>query len=59
MKVRTIREFFDQKEKVKRKLNDIFIATNARAEEINSSVFGRLVEEVKEEKKKDKKKSGE
>lgn len=57
MKVRTTKEFFDQKEKVKRKLNDIFIVTNARAEEINSSVFGRLVEEVKEGKAK--KKSGE
>lgn len=55
MKVRAKKRFYDLKEKELRKPNDEFIVNKERAEELNASAFGRLVEEVKE----DKKKSGE
>jgi len=51
MKVLVIKEFMDKKENTLRKLNEEFIASKARVEEINSTSFGVLVEEVKEEKK--------
>lgn len=55
MKVKTIKRFYDQKEKTHREVNDEFVVSKERAEELKSTVFGRLVDEVKE----DKKKSGE
>lgn len=51
MKVRTIREFFDLKEKKIRIVNDEFVVNEKRLEEINSTSFGLFVEEVKEDKK--------
>lgn len=60
MKVRALKRFFDQKESIQREENDEFVVNKERAEEMNASAFGRLVEEVKEKKsKEDKKKSGE
>lgn len=52
MKVKTIvLSFRDRKEKVNRKLNEEFIVSKERFEEINSTKHGKLVEEVVEKKK--------
>lgn len=52
MKVKTIvPSFRDRKEKVNRKLNEEFIVSKERFEEINSTKYGKLVEEVVEKKK--------
>ena len=46
MKVRVIKPFRDKKADVARKKGDVFILSKQRCEEINSTQFGRLVEEV-------------
>ena len=51
MKAKTIvSSFRDKKEKVTRKLNEEFIVSKERFKEINSTKYGKLVEEVKEKK---------
>ena len=52
MKVKTIVKFRDLKEKKLRKIGEEFEVTKKRFEEINSTKYGKLVEEIKEEKKK-------
>ena len=49
MKVKTIKQFYDQKEKTHREVNDEFIVSKERADELQRSAFGQLVEEVPEE----------
>ena len=49
MKVKAIKRFYDQKEKTHRELSDEFVVSKERAEELNRSAFGQLVEEVPEE----------
>lgn len=48
MKVLVIKEFMDKKENTLRKVNEEFIASKERVEEINSTSFGVLVKEVEE-----------
>lgn len=48
MKVKVIKEFVDKKENTLRKVNEEFIASKERVEEINSTSFGVLVEEIEE-----------
>lgn len=50
MKVKTLIEFKDLKDKTTRKVNEEFIVNKDRFEEINSTKYGKLVEEIKEEK---------
>lgn len=51
MKVRVLRDFIDLKNsKKRRKVGDVFEVDKKRFEELNSTSFGVLVEEVKEEK---------
>lgn len=50
MKVKTLVEFKDLKDKKLRKVGEKFEVNKKRFEEINSTKFGKLVEEVKEEK---------
>lgn len=57
MKVKAIKRFYDQKEKTHREVNDEFVVSKERAEELNRSAFGQLVEEVPEEPKDEPKKS--
>ena len=52
MKVKTIVKFKDLKEKKLREAGEEFEVSKERYKEINSTKFGVLVEEVKEEKKK-------
>ena len=52
MKVKTIKKFRDLKEKKVREKGEIFEVNKKRFEEINSTSFGVLVEEIKEEPKK-------
>lgn len=52
MKLRTLIEFNDYKEKVRRKVGDEFIASQARYEEIIEAYKEPLVEVVEEPKKK-------
>lgn len=52
MKVKAVKKFRDLKEKKVRQEGEIFEVTKKRFEEINSTSFGVLVEEIKEEKKK-------
>lgn len=49
MKVKTIKYFYDQKEKTHREVNDEFVVSKERADELQRSAFGQLVEEVPEE----------
>lgn len=49
MKVKTIKQFYDQKEKTHREVNDEFVVSKERADELQRSAFGQLVEEVPEE----------
>lgn len=49
MKVLVIKPFVDKKEGVTRQSGDTFISTRERFDEINSTDFGVLVREVKEE----------
>lgn len=51
MKVKAKQAFRDKKEKVNRKLNEEFIVSKERFEEINSTKHGKIVEEVPENKK--------
>lgn len=50
MKVKALRTFNDVKGKTIRKKDEIFEVTKKRFEEINSTKYGILVEEVKEKK---------
>lgn len=50
MKVKAVKKFRDLKEKKVRQKGEIFEVTKKRFEEINSTSFGVLVEEVKEAK---------
>lgn len=50
MKVKTLVEFKDLKDKKLRKVGEEFIVNKDRFEEINSTKYGKLVEEIKEEK---------
>lgn len=50
MKVKTLVEFKDLKEKITRKFGEEFEVNKARFKEINSTKYGKLVEEIKEEK---------
>lgn len=50
MKVKTLVEFKDLKDKTTRKVNEEFIVNKDRFEELNSTKYGKLVEEIKEEK---------
>lgn len=50
MKVKTLVQFKDLKDKTTRKVNEEFIVNKDRFEEINSTKYGKLVEEIKEEK---------
>jgi len=52
MKARAVVSFKDKKEGVIRKAGDTFILNKERFEEINSTVNGKLVEEIKEKSKK-------
>lgn len=52
MKVKTLIRFNDLKEKTVREVGEIFEVTNKRCEEINSTSYGDLVEEVKDDKPK-------
>lgn len=52
MKVKTIVKFKDLKEKKLREVGEEFEVSKERFKEINSTKYGKLVEEVKEEKKK-------
>lgn len=52
MKVKAIKRFKDLKENKIRKVGEEFIVNKKRFEEINSTEYGKLVEEVKEDKKK-------
>lgn len=49
MKVKTIKQFYDRKEKTHREVNDEFVVSKERADELQRSAFGQLVEEVPEE----------
>ena len=49
MKVKAIKRFYDQKEKTHREVNDEFVVSKERADELQRSAFGQLVEEVPEE----------
>ena len=49
MKVKTIKRFYDKKEKTHREVNDEFVVSKERADELQRSAFGQLVEEVPEE----------
>lgn len=52
MRVKVVTEFIDLKNnKKRRKVGEIFEVTKKRYEEINSTSFGFLVEEIKEENK--------
>lgn len=52
MRVKVVTEFIDLKNnKKRRKVGEIFEVTKKRFEEINSTSFGFLVEEIKEENK--------
>lgn len=56
MKVRVVKPFRDLKEGVKRdEVGEVFEVSQSRYKEINSTKYGKLVEEVKEKPKKDKK----
>ena len=55
MRVKTLVKFRDLKEKKLREVGEEFEVTKKRFEEINSTKYGKLVEEVEEEKKKKKK----
>lgn len=50
MKVKAIRKFNDKKEGVLREVGDTFIVNKNRFQEINSTQYGKLVEEVEEDK---------
>lgn len=52
MRVKTIVKFKDLKEKKLREIGEEFEVSKERFKEINSTKYGKLVEEVKEEKKK-------
>lgn len=52
MKVKALKKFKDVKERKLRKKGEVFSVTEKRFKEINSSSFGILVEEVKEDNKK-------
>ena len=52
MRVKVVTEFIDLKNnKKRRKVGEIFEVTKKRFEEINSTSYGFLVEEIKEENK--------
>lgn len=51
MKVKVTKRFIDKKEGKTREAGDVFDITKKRFEEINSTSFGFLVEEIKEENK--------
>ena len=53
MKVKAVRKFIDLKENKTRKIGEIFEVTDKRYEEINSTSYGILIEEVKEKEMKD------
>lgn len=59
MKAKAIKPFRDKKEGVTRKLGDTFTLSKERYEEINSTIFGVMVEAVAEETAKPKKKTRE
>jgi hypothetical protein len=46
MKVRAIRDFVDARTSDERKAGDVFDATQARLDEINSTVWGMLATEI-------------
>lgn len=52
MKVKVIKEFIDNNENKHRKLNEIFELTDERLKEINGTIYGSFVEEIKYNKKK-------
>lgn len=52
MKVKAVKKFKDLKDKKVREIGDVFEVNKKRFEEINSTEYGKLVEEVKEDKKK-------
>ncbi len=52
MRVKTIVKFKDLKEKKLREVGEEFEVSKERFKEINSTKYGQLVEEIKEEKKK-------
>lgn len=58
MKLRSLTRFYDLREKTMREVDDEFVVTKERGEEIISSPFC-IVEVVEEKKKVTKKKSGE
>ena len=49
MKAKVKKPFIDKKEGVTRNVGDIFSLSKKRYEEINSTKFGKLVDEVAEE----------
>lgn len=51
MRVKVIKKFIDKKEGKVREVGEVFDTTKKRFEEINSTSFGFLVEEIKEENK--------
>lgn len=51
MRVKVIKKFIDKKEGKVREVGEVFDITKKRFEEINSTSFGFLVEEMKEENK--------
>jgi hypothetical protein len=59
MKARVLKPFADKTEGVTRKTGDTFTLSKERYEEINSTIFGVMVEAVAEEPAKPKKKTRE
>lgn len=57
MIVKTVKVFRDKKEGVTRKMGDTFTVSEKRYTELNSTIFGALVEKVAEETKGSVKKS--
>lgn len=51
MKVKVIKTFIDKIENITRKKGDVFTISKERFDEINSSKFGKFVEEVEEKPK--------
>ncbi len=47
MKVKAVKDFKDLKERKNRKIGDEFIVNKDRFVEINSTKYGKLVEEIK------------
>lgn len=54
MRVKTLRTFMDLKENKERKAGDTFKVSQERFKELNSTKYGTLVEELKDEKVSDK-----